>query len=200
MTKILLVGAAAFALIAAASAAQANVLINPGFESGGLSPWSQTADFSGHAYGDWSVTTADSHSGGFSATDIGNKLIEQDFAAVAGSSITEISFWLKHPGASWAPAAVFFKYSDSSTTQGMVSSSTTGWEFFNVTGSLDTSKSLVGFGVYGCSCGDDFQSTTLVDDFKITAGVPEPATWALMIGGFGLAGAAVRRRRVALAV
>ena len=28
-----------------------------------------------------------------------------------------------------------------------------------------------------------------------TAGVPEPATWALMIGGFGLAGASLRRRR-----
>ena len=26
------------------------------------------------------------------------------------------------------------------------------------------------------------------------ASVPEPATWALMIGGFGLAGAALRRR------
>jgi hypothetical protein len=33
----------------------------------------------------------------------------------------------------------------------------------------------------------------------IPAGVPEPATWSLMIGGFGLAGAALRRRRQAAA-
>jgi len=33
-----------------------------------------------------------------------------------------------------------------------------------------------------------------------TALVPEPATWALMIGGFGLAGAMLRRRRMAGAV
>ena len=31
------------------------------------------------------------------------------------------------------------------------------------------------------------------------AGVPEPATWGLMISGFGLAGAALRRRRAAVA-
>ena len=30
-------------------------------------------------------------------------------------------------------------------------------------------------------------------------GVPEPATWLLMIGGMGLAGASLRRRRAALA-
>lgn len=35
-------------------------------------------------------------------------------------------------------------------------------------------------------------------DVNITA-VPEPATWGLMIAGFGLAGAALRRRRAALA-
>lgn len=37
-----------------------------------------------------------------------------------------------------------------------------------------------------------------IDDFMFTptlAGVPEPATWAMMICGFGMAGATLRRRR-----
>lgn len=38
-----------------------------------------------------------------------------------------------------------------------------------------------------------------VRDISYTLGVPEPAVWALMIGGFGLAGAALRRRKVASA-
>ncbi len=32
--------------------------------------------------------------------------------------------------------------------------------------------------------------------FAVEGGVPEPGTWALMIGGFGLMGAAIRRRRI----
>ena len=41
------------------------------------------------------------------------------------------------------------------------------------------------------------------DDFTYelsTSAIPEPATWALMIAGFGLAGAGLRRRRFASAV
>ncbi len=34
-----------------------------------------------------------------------------------------------------------------------------------------------------------------LDDMTVSLAVPEPATWGLMIGGFGLAGAALRRRR-----
>jgi len=34
----------------------------------------------------------------------------------------------------------------------------------------------------------------------VTGAVPEPATWAMMIGGFGLVGGAMRRRRSASAV
>jgi hypothetical protein len=36
-------------------------------------------------------------------------------------------------------------------------------------------------------------------NFTLTAGVPEPANWALLIAGFGLTGAAMRRRRTLVA-
>jgi len=44
---------------------------------------------------------------------------------------------------------------------------------------------------------DTFGSGGFVVEYSLSAnaGVPEPASWALMIGGFGLAGAALRRRR-----
>lgn len=35
--------------------------------------------------------------------------------------------------------------------------------------------------------------------FSLTASVPEPATWALMVGGFAAVGVGMRRRRVSLA-
>jgi len=38
-----------------------------------------------------------------------------------------------------------------------------------------------------------------VAEFGFGSAVPEPATWAMLIGGFGLAGAALRRRRVVAA-
>ena len=45
--------------------------------------------------------------------------------------------------------------------------------------------------------GEDF---VRLDNVVLTAGsVPEPGAWALMIGGFGLAGATLRRRRSAAA-
>jgi hypothetical protein len=43
--------------------------------------------------------------------------------------------------------------------------------------------------------GEAFFSTTITTD-ALGGGVPEPAAWALMITGFGLTGAALRRRRV----
>jgi hypothetical protein len=44
----------------------------------------------------------------------------------------------------------------------------------------------------GLSTGDN---TSYIDAVALNAAVPEPAAWALMIAGFGLIGAASRRRR-----
>jgi hypothetical protein len=49
--------------------------------------------------------------------------------------------------------------------------------------------------------GGSFASTWGVDNWSVDVqgaggGVPEPGAWALMLGGFGLAGAALRRRRL----
>lgn len=42
-----------------------------------------------------------------------------------------------------------------------------------------------------------FPGTMVVSD--VTAAIPEPSTWALMLAGFGMVGYAMRRRRVAYA-
>ncbi|NNM77177.1 PEPxxWA-CTERM sorting domain-containing protein [Sphingomonas sp. ID1715] len=57
-------------------------------------------------------------------------------------------------------------------------------------------SSTVGFGLNRLGAADNFT----FDAVRGGAAVPEPASWALMIAGFGLAGAASRtRRRAALA-
>lgn len=82
------------------------------------------------------------------------------------------------------------------------------WDFFaeapGIPGSLDTPFSLSpsansyadlalsdGSGGYSLWLRGNVSSVT-----SVTAGVPEPSTWALMILGFGSAGALLRRRRL----
>ena len=46
----------------------------------------------------------------------------------------------------------------------------------------------------------DYQGISAAIGTSITSGVPEPATWSMMILGIGLAGAAMRRKRRTLAL
>jgi hypothetical protein len=186
------------ALIGAPSAWATNILQNGGFETGGLSPWYQDNDYTPGPV-NWTVNSADAHSGTYSAYDVGNKELRQDIAATAVADIDQLSFWMKHPSLVNAPAYVTFFYSDATSGSFTEHSNSTDWQYFDLTSLLNASKTLIGFSIYGYAGGDGTPITRL-DDFVIDVrdptAVPEPAAWALMVAGFGFAGAMLRRRRV----
>lgn len=178
------------ALLAVGQAAfGANILINPGFEDGVLAPWVNDNDFCGGCA--WDVTSADAHSGTWSAEVDGNRLLLQSFAAIDASLISQISFWARHPGGG-AAMAIVLRYDDATETEDQVGTLSSGWEFFNVTAFLNPSKNLVAFGVYGNSGALARLDDVVVDARQVNGEVPEPATFALM--GAGLAAVALRRR------
>ena len=157
----------------------ANILVNPGFESGALAPWYSPTQ-------QWSVTTAQVHSGTYSATDVGNNQIRQDFAPIPTAQITEVSFWLKQPEAQIS--AIDFFYSNGSSEENLVFLSGTDWQLFNVTSWLDAGKQLAGLGIWGYSGGPPGEDRTYLDDVTIT---PEPAAITLLAA----VGALFLRRR-----
>ncbi|MEI6418522.1 MAG: PEPxxWA-CTERM sorting domain-containing protein [Sphingomonadales bacterium] len=74
----------------------------------------------------------------------------------------------------------------------------TGWKSARLAvNTTATGSAFVTIGLHG----DYGASSALVDNVRITsmqlgAAVPEPASWAMLIAGFGLAGGAMRRRRL----
>jgi len=111
-----------FALVTG-NAFAANILTNPGFEDGALTPWVNSNDFCSGCT--WSVSSAEAHGGTKSATVVGNRLLTQSFAAIATSSISEASLWLKAvPGISTI-AAVNFSYSDATFEENVMTFSDT---------------------------------------------------------------------------
>lgn len=182
--------AVVFGILATAPALAVNILSNPGFESGSLSPWFQAQDFGGPE--NWNVQSNIVHSGSFAATDVGNKLIYQAITPTPTSMITEVSFWIRNMDSGALINAVQLDYSDSTSSQFIITETNTDWQQFNVTSSLTSGKTLVGFGIWGFLGGGAGEDRTYLDDAVINA-VPEPATLAAI--GIGAAALLRRRRR-----
>ena len=189
--KTALIAAAMIACVGSGVQA-AEAIVNGGFETGAISPWFNDNNFGGIGGVPWSATTTDANTGSWSATNVGNIEIRQNFAGVATNDITSASLWLKHPVGGSLPAYVTFFYSDLTDTNFVINTTTGDWEFFDMSANLLAGKMLTGFSLYGYTLGT--VNVTSLDDVSISFNaVPEPATWALMIGGFVMVGSAMRR-------
>lgn len=157
----------------------ANILVNPGFETGDLTGWTSSS---------FTATNNDAHTGSWSVINNGNFTIEQSFAPVNPADVTEVSVWAKQPDLSGFFFAIDFLYSDSSYEEfyGSAGDQTT-WTKFDFVSDLNMAKTLTGIRLYGNSGG-----TTQYDDFTVNVNpVPEPASLAVL----GLGAAALIRRR-----
>lgn len=134
------------------------------------------------------MTSFEAHSGLFSATDLGNKSIRQNFDPIPTEDILQVSFWLKQPEI--AISFVTFFYSDGTDGGGLVFLSTPDWEFFGVTALLAPGKALTGWGLFGYSGDGPDEDRSFLDDAQILV-IPAPAgVWLL-----GLAAVRPCRRR-----
>jgi hypothetical protein len=120
-----------------------------------------------------------------------NPLIAFELAGPANINQIDIHIDNSFVGGVFAPAAIWVDgVAQAFTAPAVGTIGTISLTGLNLTG---TSHTIQFF--------QDLNGWTFVSeiDFLGTAAVPEPGTWALMIAGFGLAGAALRRRRIALA-
>ncbi len=75
-----------------------------------------------------------------------------------------------------------------------------GNELIGSTAYADFSNGLRGLGTFVGVDGDANAAQFVITTFTPSPGVPEPAAWAMMLGGFGLVGAAMRRRKHSMSI
>ena len=214
------VAAIAAALGVAQSAAAANLLNNGSFENVGGAPFQSwggyTFGFDGFGGADalpgWTinsgnvdVTTSASPWG--PAADGSNSLdingweagsISQTFATVAGATYTVSFDYSRNAAGAPDPATATVSAGGATYDVSAPNDGSLGSEFnfiwkpvsFTFVGDGNPTTLTVAATVPG-------NGGVFFDNFQVTGAVPEPAAWVMMIGGFGAAGAMLRRRRAA---
>ncbi len=145
-----------------------NLISNAGFETGSLFPWFQGRNFCSPPCKPWAVLSLQPRAGKFDAADIGNIELRQNFTATDISSITQVSFWIRHPTGNGLPTAYDFFYTDGTDDEFVVDTSDTNWDFFDVTSDLEPNKSLSGLSVFGFS-GGGVEPGTMLDAVRVAA-------------------------------
>jgi hypothetical protein len=160
------------------------LVTNGGFETGSLGPWT----LSGNG-GFSSVTTFAPAAGSWNYRNgaVGSfGTINQTVATIAGR-VYSFSFDLTNEG---RPTNAF-QADLGGTAFGPVFTNSGPFGYTNYSGTVvaPTTNATLRF-----SFRQD-PSFWRIDNISLVGNVPEPASWAMMIAGFGLTGAAMRRRR-----
>jgi hypothetical protein len=143
---------------------RSNGLINPGFETGSLPPW--TTD-------NWTVTNTDYYSGVYCAQDIENHWIRQDFSPIPVAGINSVTLWERQPSGP-AFGAIDFFYSPSDYDEFLVAPGD-GWTFEDITSFLRSTGSLTAIRIWGYS--GPSPELTRIDDVAIDVqGTPAQET------------------------
>ena len=143
----------------------ANLLVNPGFETGSLSPWALGRNFCSTSCKPWAAVKAMPKAGKYDAGDEGNAEMVQDFTATSTSSLTKVAFYCRHPAGSEPTAADFF-YSDGTDDEFVAFTTDTSWDLLDLTVDLAAGKMLDGFSVWGFS-GTVANQNTFIDNALI---------------------------------
>jgi len=211
----------AASLLVAQPAAAASALVNGGFESG-TSPWTVSPNINLSSLGS-AVPTEGAHVGlisfdaffgegggtisqSFSTSDAG--MFEYAFDLGRGEGACScndvaLTFEARIDGVLLSNALPAFDASGGGSPVSTQLLSHYSGSLMLGAGSHELSfafwRGATGFGRGPYFLLDGVEGRSLATPGPTGPGVPEPTTWALMIAGFGLAGAALRRRRPALA-
>ncbi|MDB5998673.1 MAG: hypothetical protein JWP52_372 [Rhizobacter sp.] len=188
--KKTLAWAAAMAFVMAAPLAQANQVLNGGFESGDFAGWTQSGDPADFVAVDGFAAHSGNSGAAFGSTDPSG--ISQSFATVAGQSYT-VDFWLMLQDSA-QPNAFSWSWNGAAQEPNLSNVAGFGFQEFSFTMTAAGTSSSLAFNFLNP------QSYWLIDDISVNASVaavPEPETYALMGAGLMLVAGMVHRRRKA---
>jgi choice-of-anchor C domain-containing protein len=205
---------AATLALAGAAQASSNLVTNGSFEAGSPQPgnggfatlgagstamagWTVTGDSVDWINGYWQASDG-THSVDLNGLGVGG--VSQTITTVAGQTYL-LTFDLSgNPDSAIATRTLQVTAGDASDpfafAMGGNSHGAMGWLGQSLTFKALSNSTTINF---ASTSGDNCCWGPVLDNVSVSAmgGVPEPATWALMLGGFSLAGVALRRRSLA---
>ncbi|WP_174274294.1 PEPxxWA-CTERM sorting domain-containing protein [Sphingomonas bacterium] len=198
MRNLKTVVALSVACLVGVSAADAAPLINGNFETGSLSGWTAT----GH------VATA--HIPYFGLNDPGyssyvaifnsgdstpNGVLSQTVSTLAGVTYAfSFDYGVTSGGSQSIVASVIDALGQTQLASQMFSSTSTGIQLRTFNFTATSSSTTLRFADVGSN--NSISQDGAIDNVALTAAaVPEPASWAMMVAGFGAVGSAMRSRR-----